>query len=292
MIEPQSTSKYVVGTSTIRECPMSLRTTSTTVRTLDGLLLGGTFDSPDGAARHAALLVHGAGVTREEGGFFSRAAAGLAEAGIASLRFDLPGHGESEGRQEDLTLSAVLNVIRSGLDHLRSLVDVPSASLIAASFSGGTAAYYAAKRPGEVHRLVLFNPLIDYKQRFIDEKAAWENDYINERGGRRLLEQGYVGHSPTFRLGRPILNEVFWLQPRAVLGEIVAPTLIVHGTGDTFISVGSSREADRQLACEHRLIELAGAQHGFAVHEDPGYTDAQSQKWQAEVIEAVVRWLA
>src|SRR5215470_7246483 len=248
---------------------MPLRTTSTMVRTLDGLLLGGTFDSPEDAAGHAALLVHGAGVTREEGGFFARVAAGLAAAGVASLRFDLPGHGESEGRQEDLSLCAVLNAIRSGLDHLRSLVDVPSASLIAASFSGGTAAYYAAKRPGEVRRLVLFNPLLDYKRRFVDEKAAWANDYINERGGRQLLDQGYVGHSPTFRLGRSILNEVFWLQPRTVLGEIVAPTLIVHGTEDTFISVDSSREADRQLTCEHRLIELAGAQHGFAVHDDP-----------------------
>jgi len=271
---------------------MRLRTTGTTVRTLDGLLLGGTFDSPEGAARHATLLVHGAGVTREEGGFFARVAAGLAEVGVASLRFDLPGHGESEGRQEDLSLCSVLNSIRSGLDHLRSLVDVPSVSLIAASFSGGTAAYYTAKRPDEVHRLVLLNPLLDYKRRFVDEKAAWVNDYINEKSGRQLLDRGYVGHSPTFRLGRPILNEVFWLHPRAVLGEIVAPTLIVHGTEDTFIPVSSSREADRQLACEHRLMELAGAQHGFAVHDDPDYADAQSRRWQAEVVEAVARWLS
>lgn len=265
--------------------------TPTTVRTLDGLNLAATLDQPDGPPRHAALLVHGAGVTREEGGFFTRVTAGLTEAAVASLRIDLPGHGGSEGRQEDLSLSAVLNAIRSGLDHLRTLVDVPSVSLMAASFSGGTAAYYAAKRPDDVHRLVLFNPLIDYKQRFVDEKRAWENDYISEKGGRQLLEQGYLGHSPTFKLGRPILNEVFWLQPRVVLGEITAPTLIVHGTEDTFISVESSRLADKQITCEHRLLELEGAQHGFAVHDDPEYAHPQSQAWQAEVIEGVRDWL-
>lgn len=270
---------------------MPLRSTGTTVRTIDGLQLAGTFDAPDGPARHAALLMHGAGVTREESGFFTRVAAGLMDTGIASLRFDLPGHGASEGRQEDLSLSAVLNTIRSGLDHLRSLVDVPAVSLVAASFSGGTAAYYAAKRPDEVHRLVLFNPLIDYKQRFVDEKRAWENDYMGEKTGRQLLEQGYVGHSPTFKLGRPILNEVFWLQPRAALGTITAPTLIVHGTADTFISVNSSRQAQQQLTCEHQLLELEGAQHGFAVHDDPGYAHPQSQAWQAEVIAAVQDWL-
>jgi uncharacterized protein len=89
-------------------------------RTLDGLHLTGTFASPDAAPDRAAVLVHGGGVTREEGGFFTRLAAGLAEAGVASLRFDLRGHGESEGRQEDLTLSAILNDIRVALAWLQA----------------------------------------------------------------------------------------------------------------------------------------------------------------------------
>lgn len=168
----------------------------------------------------------------------------------------------ARGCQEDLTLPSMLNVIRSGLDHLRTLVAAPSASVVAASFSGGMAAYYVAKVPGQVATLVLFNPLIDYKQRFVDEKRAWETAQISDKAGRQLLEQSYVGHSSTFRLGRPMLNEVFWLQPRAALGEITTPTLIVHGTEDTFISVESSRAADRQLTCKHQLIELEGAQHG------------------------------
>jgi uncharacterized protein len=51
-------------------------------------------------------MVHG-GVTRGEDGFFTRLAAGLADAGVASPRFDLRGHGESEGRQEETTLTAL-----------------------------------------------------------------------------------------------------------------------------------------------------------------------------------------
>jgi alpha-beta hydrolase superfamily lysophospholipase len=87
-------------------------------RTLDGLDLAGTLVTPESPAARPVVLVHGGGVTREEGGFFTRLAAGLGEAGIASLRFDLRGQGASGGLQEDLTLSAVLNDIRVAIAHL------------------------------------------------------------------------------------------------------------------------------------------------------------------------------
>jgi pimeloyl-ACP methyl ester carboxylesterase len=261
------------------------------VRSLDGLLLRGTLDGPAGRPRGAALLLHGGGVTRDEGGFFTRLAVGLAEAGVMSLRVDLPGHGESPGRQEDLTFAALMNVTQVGLSRVREAASLDAASVVAASFSGGYAAYYAAKRGADVDRLVLFNPLIDYKVRFVDEKPAWAGGAISDKGAQALLDQGYVGHGPSFRLGRPILNEVFWFTPRSVLSDIVVPTLVVHGSKDTFISVESSRDAVRQMTCERRLIELDGAQHGFAVHDDPEYADPQSQAWQASVITETAAWL-
>lgn len=47
---------------------MPLRATSTVIRTLDGLHLAGTVVTPDGTLERAVVLVHGGGVTREEGG--------------------------------------------------------------------------------------------------------------------------------------------------------------------------------------------------------------------------------
>src|ERR1700684_4322885 len=97
---------------------MPVARTTTSFRTLDGLHLAATLVTPDGPTERAVVLVHGGGVTREEGGFFTRLANGLGEAGVASLRFDLRGHGESEGRQEELTLAAILNDIRVALGHV------------------------------------------------------------------------------------------------------------------------------------------------------------------------------
>jgi pimeloyl-ACP methyl ester carboxylesterase len=267
------------------------QSSATSFRTLDGRRLVGTFVDPDGTSGLAVVLVHGGGVTREEGGFFTRLAAGLGDAGVASLRFDLRGHGESEGQQEELTLAAILNDIRVALAHLAEATGAARISLLGASFGGGICGYYAAKHPDNLTRLILLNPQLNYKKRTIDSRPYWINDYLSDDAARQLTEQGFIQFTPTLRHGRAIFNEVFWIQPHTVLGEITIPTLIAHGTKDTFVPVESSREALSQLKAEAKLVEIDGAQHGFAVHDDPQYLNPQSQEWQAFVIRTVTDWI-
>jgi uncharacterized protein len=153
------------------------------------------------------------------------------------------------------------------------------------------AAYYAAKRPDDLARLVLINPLLDYKNRFVDQKPYWHDDHLDDESARQLTEVGYLEHSPTFKLGRAMLNEVFWIHPREVLGEITAPTLILHGTKDTFVPIDSSRDAVPRFEAPHRLVEIEGAQHGIAVHDDPQYLQPQTQVWQMFAIRTIADWI-
>jgi pimeloyl-ACP methyl ester carboxylesterase len=277
------------------ETPESLKKRTdvrqTEFRSLDGLRLAGTLVVPDAMSSAPAVLVHGGGVTRDEGGFFTRMAAALADAGIASLRFDMRAHGESDGDQRDLTLAGVVNDIRAATDHARATLKPGPVHLLGTSFGGGVSAFFAAAYPDAVATLVLMNPLLDYKRRIIDEKPYWSNDYISHDMGQELVRNGLVAHSPTFHLGRPLLNEVFYFRPQGVLQDIRAATLVVHGTRDTFISVDSSRRYVRDIRAESRLLEIEGAQHGFAVHDDPGYVQPQTQEWQAFVIRSIVEWI-
>lgn len=242
--------------------------------------------------RTVTVLVHGGGVTRHEGGFFTRLADGMAEAGIASLRFDLRGHGESEGRQEELTLAGVLGDISAATQAARDHTDQIPVNLLAASFSGGISAYYTVAHPGEIQRLVLINPLLNYRKRFINDKPYWKEGQIGEEAAARLAEDGYIAHSPTFKLGRPLLNEVFYLQPHESLDRISLPVLIVHGTSDTFIPVESSRTLAGVLGERAHLIEIEGAQHGIAVPDDPQYADPRTQAWQEHTIGQIAGWLS
>lgn len=135
-------------------------------RALDGLhlRLAGTVTVPKERAASVVLL-HGNGTDREELGLFTRLAVALGSAGIPSIRFDVRGRGASEGCQEDRTLSAHLNDVHAALAQVRSITGTVSAGLVATSFSGGVAGWYAAHRPEEVWRLVLLNPQLDHKRR-------------------------------------------------------------------------------------------------------------------------------
>ena len=177
------------------------------------------------------------------------------------------------------------------LTHVREATGASDVSLLGASFSGGWCAYYAAKCPDEVARLVLLNPQLDYKKRTIDNKPYWSHGYLDDEVAQQLTEQGYIDFTPSFKHGRALLNEVFWIKAHLVLGEITAPTLVVHGTKDTFVPVESTRTAVSQLQAEHKLVEIEGAQHGLAVHQDPQYLNPQSQDWQAFVIRTVAEWI-
>lgn len=260
-------------------------------RSHDGLTLRGTVVTPSDRVDAVAVLVHGGGVTRHEGGFFTRLAAGLAEAGVGSLRFDLRGHGQSEGRQQELTLAGVLADIDAAVREANARFPGLPVNLVAASFSGGISAYYSVAHPAAVRQLVLINPLLNYRKRFIDDKPYWHDGQIDQEAGAKLAADGYIDHNPTFKLGRPLLNEVFYFRPNESLDELSLPVLVVHGTADTFIPVDSSRDLARSLGDCARLLEIEGAQHGIAVPDDPGYLDPRTQGWQAQVITAIADWL-
>jgi len=89
---------------------------------------------------------------------------------VASLRYDLRGHGDSDGRQEEAPLAAHLNDIGLALTQVCKATGAASVSLLGASFGGGLCAYYVAKRSNDLRRLVLLNTNM-----FLQEDAPLEN---------------------------------------------------------------------------------------------------------------------
>jgi hypothetical protein len=128
--------------------------------------IAATLNLPEGAAQPApaVLMLHGFGSAKDEvGGMFARAAAALAERGIASLRIDFRGFGKSDGDTGAATLDGMLADARVALDALRAMegIDPARLGLLGFSLGGGVAMLLAAEEKGGLRSLVTWSSVGD-----------------------------------------------------------------------------------------------------------------------------------
>jgi len=84
-----------------------------------------------------AILIHGHGGSRHEAGGFTRVAEGLAVHGIASIRMDFPGCGDSSESFANNNLSNMLADIEAATSHALTAVNVDESRLGLLGFSMG-----------------------------------------------------------------------------------------------------------------------------------------------------------
>lgn len=101
----------------------------------------GTLAVPDsGASGAAVVMLHGFGSSRDEvGGLFAMQAADLAAKGIASLRIDFRGYGESEGELADTTLEGLIADAATARTFLAGVEGVDGARIGVIGYSFGAA---------------------------------------------------------------------------------------------------------------------------------------------------------
>lgn len=103
----------------------------------------GTLALPDDRATgQAVVMMHGFGSSRDEvGGLFALQAAALAAEGIASLRIDFRGYGESQGDMADTTLEGLVADAAGARAYLAGLdgVDPERIGVIGYSFGAAVA---------------------------------------------------------------------------------------------------------------------------------------------------------
>ncbi|MGI6851092.1 alpha/beta hydrolase family protein [Mesorhizobium sp. 1B3] len=136
--------------------------------TVDGQKIIGTLNLPDGVANPpVVLLLHGFTGSRDEleipaakEGIFKRAARMWAEKGIASLRIDFRGSGQSDGKFEDTTLTGQVKDALAALDFLAAgnEVDEDRMALVGWSMGGAVASAVAARSDHDLTSVSLWAP--------------------------------------------------------------------------------------------------------------------------------------
>jgi uncharacterized protein len=138
-----------------------------TVLTLDAGVVG-TLSLPEGGASGpAVVMLHGFASNRDEiGGIFAAQAAALAEAGIASLRIDFRGYGDSAGAEAEVTIDRMLEDAAIARAHLASVEGVDATRIGVLGYSFGAA--IAMLEPADYAAVAVWGQMGDLKGEFVE----------------------------------------------------------------------------------------------------------------------------
>lgn len=238
-----------------------------------GQNLYGMLHLPDGPDPHpAAILLHGFTGHRSESHFiFTKQARHLAGHGVAALRFDFRGSGESEGDFSEMTVQGEISDAAAALDFLSAQPEIDAARLGVLGLSlGGCVAACLAGRDPRVKALALWSAPAQLRK--LLEKGAAEAGQP-----AASLAGGYdVGG---LLIGPGLIQDLLTLQPLEEVAAFSGPTLVVQGTHDESVALENAHAYTQALSGEKRLVVVEGADHTFS-----------SIPWEQEVIAASTNW--
>lgn len=228
--------------------------------------------TPDGPTHGVAVLCHGF-LSSKDSTTNKTLTRLLAVRGMATLRFDFFGHGDSQGPFERLTVGLALSQALAALD-LVAARGYGRVGLVGSSFGGLIAALAAARWAGSSGRgtdpgrgvacLALKCPVIDFPEELDLElgepgMAEWRrtNTVPDFGGGAGRIALSFDFYEDA---GRHVAYPV--------APSIRAPTLIVQGDRDELIPLHQSRRFFDALTVEKSLHLIEGADHQFSRRED------------------------
>jgi alpha/beta superfamily hydrolase len=204
----------------------------------------------------------------------------LAKVGIATLRIDFRGSGESEGLFSDMTINSEVSDVLKSLDFLRHhhQIDMNRIGILGNSF-GSVISVLAANRDHLIKSMVLLAPLFDNKQ----WKSQWEAINSKNADPNALKEMARMldGHTP----GQAFFKEFFQLdlEPHLLALKNV-PLLHIHSENDQRVGVQQAEEYKRcrkDALASTKWVNLQKSDHDFSNSEE-----------RSMIIKEVVDWFS
>ncbi|HXC56204.1 MAG TPA: alpha/beta fold hydrolase [Rhizomicrobium sp.] len=259
---------------------MSARAAETEVslKTATGTLWGTEASPAQGAAAPVALMLAGSGPTDRNGNgptlrtdTYKLLAAALGERGIATLRIDKRGIGQSSAAmvsEADLRIQSYGDDAKAWAADLRARTGAPCVWLIGHS-EGALIAELAAQDNRDICGLILLSGAGRKAADVLREQLANLPDPLKAQAFSALaeLEAGHTVTSPPPQLVglfrpsvQPYLISWLALDPAALLARLKLPVLIVQGDTDLQVSLDDARRLAAARP-DAKLVILAGVNH-------------------------------
>jgi len=176
--------------------------------------------------------------------------------GINTMRFDFYGHGESDGKFEDITISEGVNDILQVIKYLKNN-GYTKIGLLGTSF-GGACSIIAAGQTNDLFLLALRSPVADY---FTRELMTKTKEYLVDwkLNGDCIYRKG---EDKELRLKYSFYEDMKNLNGLLSATKIIISTFIVHGDKDEIIPIILSEMLNKAII-NSELKVIQGADHRY-----------------------------
>ncbi len=201
----------------------------------------------------------------------------LTASGLAVLRFDFTGLGESEGDFADTTFSSNVADLEAAARVLTSEFDAPQ--LLVGHSLGGAAVLHAAKSLPSVRAVVTIGApsAPDHVLRLLRDSI----DEIEEDGSAQVEVAGR-----TFRIKRGFLDDLDRARMTKAASELGRPLLIMHSPLDNIVGIENAQELYHQAKHPKSFVSLDRADHLLSDKADSEYVGAVIGAWAKRYLDA------
>ena len=241
-----------------------------------GQQLAGLIDMPMGEPRAYALFAH-CFTCGKDVHAAARLAGGLTALGIAVLRFDFTGLGESVGEFANTTFSSNDADLVAAADHLRRTRRAPA--LLIGHSLGGAAVLAAASGVPEAKAVVTIAAPCDPKH-----VAGLFRDHVDAIRAQGEVEVTLAGRP--FRIRREFLDDVAEQNLTQRIADLRKALLVFHSPVDQFVGIDNA--SCIFLAARHpkSFVSLDDADHLLSRRSDAAYVANVIAAWAERYLDA------
>ena len=252
--------------------------------TNDGFNLAATLhlpgEIPEGGAP-AVLMCHGLTGNRIEAHcLFVKTSRALAAAGVAALRFDFRGSGESEMSFSDVSILTELSDAHAALNRLRMSagVDQERLGVLGLSMGGAVTALLVGERP-DVKSAALWSAVAHFAERIKENYSLEVKEAVKARG---VHDRGGYAFGPVFAA------DAMKVRPLETIAQSRAPVLVVHGTEDETVPFDEAHAFHAALSardgCRAELELFEGADHTYTAYDHEQAVIRRTVAWFQETL--------
>ncbi len=199
----------------------------------------------------------------------------LAQEGIAVLRFDFTGLGESEGDFAETNFTTNVSDLVSASQYLEANFEAPK--LLIGHSLGGAAVLRAAEHIGSSVAVAAIAAPAEVSH--IRQALGTSRDVIEREGSAEVNLAGR-----TFKITRQFINDLEQTPMENSIRNLKRALLVLHSPDDTFVDIENARRIFEIAEFPKAFVSLDGADHLLSRREDSLYVASLLGAWSQKYL--------